>query len=109
MEPANEDDRKKEDERNFFEARKLLVTAQDLLQKNAPFITESLFDSFEEILRLCHMQVSVIEERYNVTNYCRDKGMPKTEDFQRTKEIIDKHQELQKKLREYLAKLEVAE
>ncbi len=107
--PADENDRKKYYEENYISTRKLLVNAQDLLQKNAPFITERFYDSFEELLRLSQMQVSVIGERYNVGNYCKDKGVPKTEDYQRTKEILDKHQILQKELRDYLATLEVAE
>lgn len=107
--PADENDRKQYDDENYIKTRKLLVDAQDLLQKNAPFITESLYDSFDEILKLSRMQVSVIEERYNVGNFFKDKGVPKTEDYQRTKEILDKHQALQKELRDYLAKLEVAE
>ncbi len=97
--PAAEDASEKLEEKAFFEARDVFIKARDLLQKDAPFITEQLFDSFETILHLCEVQISVIQGR----------GKLKPEDHDRTKAILDKHSDLQKELRNYLSSLEIAE
>ena len=64
--PADEETRKKVDEEHYDAARKAVVVAQDELNGNAAFIPETFFDRYDEIRRLCIMQLDEFEERWNV-------------------------------------------
>lgn len=83
--------------------------AQDALNKNAPFIPAEFFNEFDNILRLCFMQIDVIHEKYNVGNLDSQKGIPQPDDYRRTDEINKKLKETNQRIREYLASIEVAE
>ena len=64
--PADKEARKKQDESNYNEARNAYVIAQDELSKSIPFIPKEFCDDYKEILKLCSIQLSDFEQRWNV-------------------------------------------
>ena len=109
--PADEKKRDEYDEKNYKEAVRCTVIAQDQLNSNAPFIPQDLFDAYEEIRRLCNRQISEFEDRWNVMSLIpeREKKQLSHEAYARTGEINEKFAELNKKLRAYLDSLDVLE
>lgn len=110
MIPADEETRKKVDEEHYDAARKAVVVAQDELNGNAAFIPESFYNRYEEIRKLCVMQLDEFEERWNVGTLMpqREKKISK-EAYKRTGEINEKFRELNGELRKYLDELDVIE
>ena len=88
---------------------KTTVIAQDSLHSNAPFIPENLFIKYNEIVKLCQMQLSMFERRWNVLYFAsqEEKETFSPEDYKRTETINEKFKELNTNIREYLLKLDV--
>ena len=109
--PADEETRKKGDEEHYDAARKAVVVAQDELNGNAAFIPETFFDRYDEIRRLCIMQLDEFEERWNVGTLVpqREREKISREAYKRTGEINEKFKELNGELRKYLDELDVIE
>ena len=97
------------DKKIYTEAVNAFVIVQDNLQINAPFIKEELYNGYNEILELCNYQLHVFQQRWNLSfrAICKEDTLPKIEDYKRTKEMQDKFDDLNKKVREYLASLDV--
>ena len=97
------------DKKIYTEAVNAFVIVQDNLQINAPFIKEELYNGYNEILELCNYQLHVFQQRWNLSfrAICKEDTLPKIEDHKRTKEMQDKFDDLNKKVREYLASLDV--
>ncbi len=109
--PADEKARDEYDEKNYKEALRCAVIAQDELNSNAPFIPQDFFDGYDEIRRLCNLQLSEFEDRWNVMSLIPEKQKKQLsrEAYARTGEINTKFQELNKKIREYLDEIDVLE
>lgn len=107
--PADAQEREELENEQLQEARRLAVDAQDTLNKNAPFIPEPFYDTYDSILRKCFMQIDVILQKFNVLNMCPDKGKPQIDDYKRTDEINQEFRENNNAIRKYLASLDVVE
>lgn len=109
--PANEEDRKKLDEKHYEEAVPAVMKAQDTLYSNIPFISEILYDEYSELLRLAHMQLNEYQDRFNVLDL-RPKSQKEcfsTKAYMRTQEMNDKWKALNHTIREYISTLDVME
>lgn len=109
MIPKGEKDADELENELYTETTKCLERAQDVLNKNAPFIPKGFFDAYDAILHECRIQRNVIREKFNCSNLSPDKGKPEIEDYKRTGEINQKLHELNDMIREHLASLEVTE
>lgn len=107
LRPAEEEARKKLENTNLDEAMCLSVIAQDTLNKNAPFIPETFYDSYDSILRKCFIQIDVIREKNNVLDMRPDKGNPEFDDYTRTDEINKEFRANNNAIRAYLASLDI--
>lgn len=107
--PANKEDREKYENELYDKALASTVSAQDYLSSNIPFIPESLYNQYEEILQLCRLQLGEFEERWNVYSDLtqEDKNRIPHEAFQRSRDIREKFDQLNKDLRKYLSSLDV--
>ena len=107
--PADKDARKKYEEDQYSKALKTTVIAQDSLHSNAPFIPENLFIKYNEIVKLCQMQLSMFDRRWNVLYFAsqEEKETFSPEDYKRTDSINEKFKDLNTHIREYLLKLDV--
>ena len=107
--PSNEEDRKKQEEKNFFDANNAVVSAQDTLYANGAFISKDLYEKYNEILKLCGMQLSAFTKRYIVSYMApkSEKECFKDEDYERTSDINSKWNSLNDEVRIYLSNLEV--
>lgn len=111
MVPANKEERRKADEEHYNAARAAVVIAQDELNSNAPFIPEKFYEAYDEIRKLCGMQLSVFEDRWNVGYLAsqEEKEFLSSEDYKRTGEINAKFKQLNNEIRKYLSNLDVLE
>lgn len=109
--PADKEVRKKVDEEHYKTALSSVVTAQDELNSNAAFIPEKFYDAYEEIRKLCVLQLSEFEQRWNVLYLAsqEEKETIPPEAYKRTGEINEKFKTLNNEIREYLDKLDVLE
>lgn len=109
--PADENIRREVDEKHYLDANKAVVAAQDALKSNAPFIRTELFNKYEEILGLCNIQLGVFECKWDASFMSSQRGneLISREDYQRTREIINKFDALNINIREYLSMLDVIE
>lgn len=107
--PAGKKDKKEYENKLYSNASKTTVLAQDVLNSNAPFIPNDLFEKYNEILGLCRVQLGVFEDRWNVLYLApqEEKENFSIEDYKRTSEINDKNKALNTNIREYLSKLDV--
>lgn len=107
--PADKDDREKYENMLYDDARKSTVIAQDFLYSNIPFIPEEFEKAYMEVLDLCRQQLGVFELRWNVGYMATDEEKRRfsREDYQRSREIRKKYDDLVKNVREYLSKLDV--
>ena len=107
--PANKEDREKYENELYEKALASTVSAQDYLSSNIPFIPEYLYNQYEEILQLCRLQLGEFEERWNVYSDLtqEDKNRIPHEAFQRSRDIREKFDQLNKDLRKYLSSLDV--
>lgn len=111
MIPADKELKRKVDEEHYNAARGAVVVAQDELNSNAPFIPEKFYEAYEEIRKLCGMQLSEFEERWNVGYFAsqEEKESLSSEAYKRTGEINAKFIQLNNEIREYLSNLDVLE
>ena len=109
--PANEDDYRKYQEECWHASSKTLNEAQETLVQNAPFISEDLYNDFLGLLTLTRLQIGAYTKRYDVL-YIATKEQKESftaEDYKRAIEISERFDSLNKKMRNYLASLDVAE
>lgn len=109
--PADEKTRKERDNEIYKLASKACVEAQDTLNSSAPFISEELFNEYDNILKLCKLQLDAFERRWNVFYLApqEEKESFTMEEYQRTREIEKAFNKLNNMVREYLSKLDVME
>lgn len=107
--PADEDKRKEYENKQYVDANNAVVTAQDALYANGAFISEELYNKYNEILHLCGQQLNAFQRRYNVL-YCASQEKKENftdKEYERTTTIKEKWLELNNNVREYISKLEV--
>lgn len=109
--PADEETYKKYQEECWHVSSQSLQTAQETLVQNAPFISEELYNDFLELVALSRLQISAYTKRFNVLYLAprEEKENYTAEDYKRAREISQKFDALNKKIRNYLASLDVAE
>ena len=107
--PADKDKRKEYENKQYVEANNAVVVAQDVLYANGAFITEELYNKYDEILKLCGHQLNAFQRRYNVLYFAsqEEKETFTEEEYERTRTIKEKWLELNNCVREYISKLEV--
>lgn len=109
--PAGEKEREEYEQRLYITAKEATVIAQDKLNGEAPFIPESLWDKYNDILDLCRLQLNAFENRWNVL-YLASSEQKKSfskEDYMRSREIVEKFELLNNAVRDYTSKLDVLE
>ena len=107
--PADKDKRKEYENNNYVNANNAIVMAQDALYANGAFISEDLYNKYNEILALCGQQLNAFQRRYNVL-YFASQGKKESytdKEYERTTTIKEKWLELNNCVREYISKLEV--
>ena len=107
--PADKEKRKEYENKTYVEANNAVVVAQDVLYANGAFITEELYNKYDEILKLCGHQLNAFQRRFNV-NYFASQEKKETfteKEHERTRTIKEKWLELNNCVREYISKLEV--
>ena len=109
--PADEEAYQEYQENAWKNASKSLQTAQETIVQNSPFIPEEMFNDFQELVRLSRLQISAYTKRFNVGYLAprEEKESYTMDDYKRAGEIQDKYAALNKKVRNYLASLDVAE
>lgn len=109
--PANEDDYKKYLEECWHDSSQSFQIAQDTLVQNAPFISEEIYNDYFELIGLTQLQISAYTQRFNVSYFApqEEKENFTRKDYKRAWEILQKSDALNKKIRNYLASLDVAE
>ena len=107
--PADKDKRKEYENKQYVEANNAVVVAQDVLYANGAFITEKLYNKYDEILKLCGHQLNAFQRRYNVLYFAsqEEKETFTKEEYERTRTIKEKWLEFNNCVREYISKLEV--
>ena len=109
--PADKDVKKKVQEEYYMAAFTAVIAAQDELNSNVAFIPERFFDSYEEIRKLCMLQLDEFEKRWDV-GYLADQEVKETfsrDAYNRTGEINENFKRLNNEIREYLETLDVLE
>lgn len=106
---ADKEKRKEYENKTYVEANNAVVVAQDVLYANGAFITEELYNKYDEILKLCGQQLNAFQRRFNVNYFAlQEKKETFTDkEYERTKTIKEKWLELNNCVREYISKLEV--
>lgn len=109
--PADKEQRKEYEHNLYVEAQKSTVLAQDALNANAPFIPESFFKQYDEILGLCKRQITAFQRRWNVLYFASqdEKESFSMEDYKCSKLIREQFEKLNSAIREYISKLDVTE
>lgn len=107
--PADKDKRKEYENNNYVNANNAIVMAQDALYANGAFISEDLYNKYNEILALCGQQLNAFQRRYNVLYFASQEKKESYTDkeYERTTTIKEKWLELNNSVREYISKLEV--
>lgn len=107
--PADKDKRKEYENNNYVNANNAIVMAQDALYANGAFISEDLYNKYNEILALCGQQLNAFQRRYNVLYFASQEKKESYTDkeYERTTTIKEKWLELNNCVREYISKLEV--
>lgn len=107
--PADKDKRKEYENEQYVAANNAVVTAQDALYANSAFISEELYNKYNEILHLCSQQLNAFQRRYNVLYFASQEKKENYTDkeYERTRTIKEKWLELNNNVREYISKLEV--
>jgi hypothetical protein len=105
----DENAQEKIEKKNFISASQSIVSAQDTLHKNAPFIPQQYFELYDELIQLSRQQTFVIREKRNPNNYDGNKGKPEGEDYLRSIEINKKLLALNGIIRDHLTSLDVDE
>lgn len=109
--PADKEAYKKYQEKCYHASSQSLQIAQETLVQNAPFISEELYNDFYELIKLASKQISAYTKRFNTLYFATqaEKESYTPEDYERAAEIVQKFNALNKKIRNYLASLDVAE
>lgn len=107
--PADETERKMADKEHYEKAIKSAVLAQDILNQNAPFIAEEIYQTCSEIRHLCGLQLGEYEDRFVVTDLRpkEEKDRFSLEAYKRTREINEAYECFTKQVRDYLKNLEI--
>lgn len=107
--PADKDKRKEYENNNYVNANNAIFMAQDALYANGAFISEDLYNKYNEILALCGQQLNAFQRRYNVLYFASQEKKESYTDkeYERTTTIKEKWLELNNCVREYISKLEV--
>ena len=109
--PADKEAYEKFLEDAWHAATKSLQTAQETIVQNAPFIPEDMYNDYQELVRLSRLQIGAYTKRFNVLYLAakEEKESYTREDYSRAREIQEKYAALNKKVRNYLASLDVSE
>lgn len=107
--PYDPEDKKEYDNKIYNNAVSSYINAQNVLNGNTPFIDNSFYEKYSELLKMCSWQCDTFQERWNVSfpGTYEEKSHLKREDYQKTKEINEKFKELNNLIREYLNQLDV--
>ncbi|AGX43645.1 hypothetical protein [Clostridium saccharobutylicum] len=107
--PVDEEKRKEYENKLYKTAFSSIVKAQDTLSENVPFISCEMYEQYNEILKLCQIQINVFEDRWNVYYLAsqEEKESFSMNDYNRTSEINQKFKKLNENIREYLSTLDV--
>ena len=107
--PADEEKRTEYENKIYVDANNAVVVAQDVLYANGAFISEELYNKYNEILTLCSQQLNAFQRRYNVLYFASQEKKENYTDkeYERTITIKEKWLELNNCVREYISKLEV--
>jgi len=66
--------------KTYVEANNAVVVAQDVLYANGAFITEELYNKYDEILKLCGHQLNAFQRRFSneivILSPCTGSGTP---------------------------------
>jgi hypothetical protein len=101
--PVDENEQKEYEKQVYSDARLCVVSAQDALCQNAPFIPISFFEQFNQILELCRKQIVVFDYFFS----SKDSKYLEFEDYKRTTEIKEKLNVLNDSIRTHLSALEI--
>lgn len=106
--PADEEKRTEYENKIYVDANNAVVVAQDVLYANGAFISEELYNKYNEILTLCGQQLNAFQRRFN-GSYFDPQGEKNftREEYKRTTKIKEKWLDLNNCVREYISKLEV--
>lgn len=104
--PADEEKRTEYENKIYVDANNAVVVAQDVLYANGAFISEELYNKYNEILTLCRQQLNAFQRRYNVFSQKKKESYTDKE-YERTTTIKEKWLDLNNCVREYISKLEV--
>ena len=109
--PADEEAKKELEYRAYKSANAACLESQNTLNSNAPFIPEELFNEYNNILRLCRLQLDAFEQSWNILYLASqaEKERFTIDDYKRTKEINESFTKLNNMVRDYLSKLDVIE
>lgn len=106
--PADEEKRTEYENKIYVDANNAVVVAQDVLYANGAFISEELYNKYNEILTLCGQQLNAFQRRFNISYfYSQEKKSFTREEYKRTTKIKEKWLDLNNCVREYISKLEV--
>ena len=107
--PADEEKRTEYENKIYVDANNAVVVAQDVLYANGAFISEELYNKYNEILTLCSQPLNAFHRRYNVLYFASQEKKENYTDkeYERTTTIKEKWLELNNCVREYISKLEV--
>lgn len=109
--PADHAERLKFDEEHYKLAVPAVVKAQDTLNANIPFIAETIYAGYDEILKLAYLQLGEYEDRFVVSDLRpqEEKERFSLDAYKRTHEIGEKWKTLNSQIREYISTLDVME
>lgn len=107
--PADGEKKKQLDKIHYDEAIKAYVDAQDEIEKSIPFIPDDFVEEYNKILKLCSLQLVDFEVRWNVSfvGTYEEKSKLGRESYKRTEEINQQYKEVNRKIRDYIKKLDV--
>ena len=109
--PVDKEDRIKWENSIYESANTAYVRSQDILNSNAPFVPDELFNKYDGILQLCRLQPDAFERRWNVS-YSAPRAEKESfvrKDYERSREISESFASLNNMVRAYLSNLDVIE
>ncbi|WP_158662708.1 hypothetical protein [Massiliimalia timonensis] len=109
--PADKKARLEYEKKCYESACPAVVKAQDTLNSNIPFISEEIFNGYEELLRLSILQLDEYVERFNALDLRpqQEKESFSPDAYKRTREINEKWKKLNNTIRAYISNLDVME
>ena len=87
-----------------------IVSAQDKLNACAPFISESIFQGYGEIEKLCKIQLSDFQDfrlRPDAEDYIKNRSESYWNTYERTEEIQEKYRAISTNLRNYINSIDI--